>query len=221
MKKEMEKGSDNSNTTKNYKYADQERYVNPSYAKSNNRWYVSDRVSGKACTLAKAVICTKYPSMDLTGLHIHHVDGDSTNDRPSNLIVLTPSEHRMIHSERTSNEAQNAYNRMYRRTHNQASKAWQKAYRVKMAGLRWATEAIRWIDADHLVYWLEEWCDKGGLQRTHVLTDSDTAEIFAYRQEMYICANGKRIMRVDPQTLIDCNRGKIDLAKDYKSIKQI
>lgn len=31
------------------------------------------------------------------GYHVHHVDGDETNDRPSNLQLLTAADHNRVH----------------------------------------------------------------------------------------------------------------------------
>jgi HNH endonuclease len=34
------------------------------------------------------------------GREVHHIDGDKTNNRPSNLQIVSPAEHRAIHRTR-------------------------------------------------------------------------------------------------------------------------
>lgn len=34
---------------------------------------------------------------DIAGMHVHHLDGDKTNNDPSNLVVVTCEEHARLH----------------------------------------------------------------------------------------------------------------------------
>lgn len=48
--------------------------------------------------LNRALIILCKDLKNITGLHVHHIDGNSLNNTPSNLIALKPDEHRKIHA---------------------------------------------------------------------------------------------------------------------------
>jgi 5-methylcytosine-specific restriction endonuclease McrA len=63
-----------------------EKYALPAWKELRDRVLLRD---GHACA-----ICSGTET-----LHIHHIDGDNTNDEPGNLITLCPCCHSRVHSE--------------------------------------------------------------------------------------------------------------------------
>ena len=41
----------------------------------------------------------KYPGVDFKGMEIHHLDGDKTNNKQDNLILLTKQDHYLLHEQ--------------------------------------------------------------------------------------------------------------------------
>ena len=54
--------------------------------------------SGKGWTYThRTVAARKMGGSIRSGLHVHHMDGNKLNNRPTNLKVVTPSQHRKLH----------------------------------------------------------------------------------------------------------------------------
>lgn len=55
-------------------------------------------VSGKLVTFSRCVVA--WAGYRVTGMHVHHVNMDTTDDRLGNLWVMTPSEHAAVHADK-------------------------------------------------------------------------------------------------------------------------
>ena len=60
-------------------------------------WVWDDDQSRKCDRYRRAARRTLAKVRDLTGLEVHHIDGDCTNNAPSNLSALTPCQHARAH----------------------------------------------------------------------------------------------------------------------------
>lgn len=46
----------------------------------------------------RAVVLKRDGALPPAGMHVHHVDGNKFNNDPSNLVVITPMEHKRLHA---------------------------------------------------------------------------------------------------------------------------
>lgn len=61
-----------------------------------NLWNGVSKVDRHVCRLVAEAWCEGFNSMT----EVHHVDGDTRNDRPGNLVALSPAAHMRVHGRR-------------------------------------------------------------------------------------------------------------------------
>lgn len=69
----------------------------PAYLNQSGRYVV--RIRSNLYIQLSRLVCEKYVCDDLRNKEVHHIDGDKTNNDPSNLQVLSPTQHKLVHEE--------------------------------------------------------------------------------------------------------------------------
>lgn len=66
------------------------------FKKNGNGYQVFKDKEGKEILIHRRVCEKKYKNIP-PGFIVHHIDGDKTNNRPDNLILLHPKDHYRVH----------------------------------------------------------------------------------------------------------------------------
>jgi hypothetical protein len=69
---------------------------NPWFNKSQGRWYILRR-DGRPEAWARVILATKLKRDIGDDEDAHHINGDTTDDRPENLMALLRSDHARLH----------------------------------------------------------------------------------------------------------------------------